>query len=488
MASAILWIFRFWDRVIILFDRHRKKAAVLFAVADLILTAISFETAYQIRVHLPLPLEFFILSPEKIQILGAALFLWLAVGHWIGIYERQYGNDTRAVVYDTFRQVLYGALGLVAFLFVIKSDLSRAFITLFAFLNLAFLLTYRVAAGGLRGYIRRRFGAESFYVVVGSGPKAVAIGRQLEEASDYGIRLLAFVEPFEEQQDPICLARDYPVGRLAEIPGMLREHVIDEIVFVVKSEKLAALEEIFLICDEEGVRTRVVLDFFPHVNSQVSLERFGSTPLLTFSATPDDEIRLLIKRMFDIALAAVSLAVLAAPMALLSLLVRITSKGPVIFRQIRCGLNGRRFILYKFRSMVENAEDLRAGLAHLNEKDGPAFKISNDPRLTKMGRYLRRFSIDEWPQFWNILRGDMSFVGPRPAVPSEVEHYQAWQRRRLRMRPGLTCLWAIRGRDQLDFETWMRLDLEYIDNWSLLLDLKILLHSIPRVLAGRGAD
>jgi exopolysaccharide biosynthesis polyprenyl glycosylphosphotransferase len=269
---------------------------------------------------------------------------------------------------------------------------------------------------------------------------------------------------------------------------MLREHVIDEIVFVVDREKLADLEEIFLICDEEGVRTRVVLDFFPHVNSQVSLERFGSTPLLTFSATPDDEIRLLAKRVLDLALALMSLAVLAIPMAMLWLLVRITSKGPVIFRQIRCGLNGRRFVFYKFRSMVANAEELHADLVHLNEKDGPAFKISNDPRLTRLGRYLRRFSIDEWPQFWNIIKGDMSFVGPRPAVPGEVEQYKAWQRRRLRMRPGLTCLWAIRGRDKVDFETWMKLDLEYIDNWSLWLDLKILLHSIPRVLAGRGAS
>ncbi len=452
------------------------------------ITALSFEAAYQIRVLLPLPLEFYLLTSEKALILGAVLLSWLGVGHWIGVYERLYGQNTRAAVYDTFKQVLYGTLALLAFLFLTKNDLSRAFISLFAALNLTVLLIYRVAAGGLRGFIRRQFGAESFCVLVGSGRKAEDIGRQLEQASEYGIRLLAFVDPWGTQKNPPRLSKEYPVWRLEQLPSMLLKHVIDEIVFVVDREKLADLEEIFLICDEEGVRTRVVLDFFPHVNSQVSLERFGSTPLLTFSATPDDEIRLLAKRVLDVALALISLAVLAAPMAILWLLVRITSKGPVIFRQIRCGLNGRRFVFYKFRSMVENAEDLHAGLVHLNEKDGPAFKMSNDPRLTMLGRYLRRFSIDEWPQFWNILKGDMSFVGPRPAVPSEVEQYKAWQRRRLRMRPGLTCLWAIRGRDQVDFETWMKLDLEYIDNWSLWLDLKILLHSIPRVLAGRGAS
>ena len=471
-----------------MFDRHRKKAAVLFAVADLILTAIAFEGAYQVRVVLPLPLEFYILAPEKALVLGATLVLWLAIGYWIGVYERLYGNNAFQAAYDTFKQVTLGTLGLLAFLFLAKIDLSRAFVGLFAGLDLTLLLFHRVAAGRLRGVLRRQFGAESICVVVGSGPKAVAIGKQLEDAGEFGIRLLAFVDPSEEAGETVRLSRDYPVWSLERLPSKLREHVIDEIVFVVEREKLADLEEIFLICDEEGVRTRVVLDFFPHVNSQVSLERFGPTPLLTFSATPDDEVRLLVKRVFDALLALVSLVVLAIPMAVLWLLVRVTSKGPVIFSQIRCGLNGRKFVFYKFRSMVANAEDLKAELGHLNERDGPVFKMANDPRLTPLGRYLRRFSIDEWPQFWNILKGDMSFVGPRPAVPSEVEHYQAWQRRRLRMRPGLTCLWAVRGRDHVDFETWMKLDLEYIDNWSLWLDLKILLNSIPRVLAGRGAN
>jgi lipopolysaccharide/colanic/teichoic acid biosynthesis glycosyltransferase len=169
-----------------------------------------------------------------------------------------------------------------------------------------------------------------------------------------------------------------------------------------------------------------------------------------------------------------------------ALAIKLTSPGPAIFQQVRCGLNGRRFVFYKFRSMVANAEALKADLEHLNDKR-VAFKIMNDPRQTAVGRYLRKFSIDEWPQLWNVLKGDMSLVGPRPAVPEEVERYQRWQRRRLRMRPGLTCLWALEGRDHLDFETWMRKDMEYIDNWSLSLDWKIIARTIPRVLSGRGA-
>ena len=235
------------------------------------------------------------------------------------------------------------------------------------------------------------------------------------------------------------------------------------------------------------MRTRVAVDFFPHVNSKVHLDQLGSTPLLTFSAAPHDEIRLLVKRTTDIVLASAAMIALLPFMIAIALLVRLTSRGPAIFRQERCGLNGRKFTFYKFRSMCDNADDMKPGLQHLNKRS-TAFKIPNDPRLTPVGRWLRKFSIDEWPQLWNILRGDMSLVGPRPAVPDEVEQYKQWQRRRLRMRPGLTCLWALAGRDQLDFETWMRIDMQYIDNWSLRLDWKILLLTIPRVLTGHGAS
>jgi exopolysaccharide biosynthesis polyprenyl glycosylphosphotransferase len=240
------------------------------------------------------------------------------------------------------------------------------------------------------------------------------------------------------------------------------------------------------LCDEEGVRTRLVVDFFPHVNSQIYLDQLGDIPLLTFSAAPHDELRLLLKRVTDVLLAAAALALLSPFMFLIALLIRLTSPGPAIFRQVRCGLNGRRFVFYKFRSMCDNAEELQSSLMYLNRKS-TAFKIPNDPRLTTIGRLLRKFSVDEWPQLWNVLKGDMSLVGPRPAVPGEVELYQAWQRRRLRMRPGLTCLWALAGRDTLDFDTWMKMDMEYIDTWSLTLDWKILLRTIPRVVTGKGA-
>ncbi len=213
----------------------------------------------------------------------------------------------------------------------------------------------------------------------------------------------------------------------------------------------------------------------------------GKTPLLTFTAAPDDEIRLLIKRSIDVVLAITGL-VLSFPFLLITALaIRLTSQGPVIFRQERCGLNGRRFVCYKFRSMCEDAEARKAEVLHMSQRT-LATKIPNDPRLTSLGRYLRRFSIDELPQLFNVLRGDMSLVGPRPAIPDEVAQYKLWQRRRLRMRPGLTCLWALNGRDRVDFETWMKMDMQYIDNWSLGLDWKILFRTIPQVVLGKGAN
>jgi exopolysaccharide biosynthesis polyprenyl glycosylphosphotransferase len=290
----------------------------------------------------------------------------------------------------------------------------------------------------------------------------------------------------EPAPERLSLAREYRVHQVAALSGLLERQVIDEVVFAVDSSRLAELEEAMLLCDEDGVRTRIAVDFFPHVNSEVYLDRLGHTPLLTFAAAPHDEILLMLKRATDITLAAAALVLLSPLMALVDAVIRLTSPGPAVFRQVRCGLNGRRFVFYKFRSMVYNAEQLKDNLRDRTSRE-VAFKIPNDPRRTALGRILRKFSVDEWPQLWNVLKGDMALVGPRPAVPEEVEQYKRWQRRRLRMRPGLTCLWALEGRDAIDFETWMKKDMEYIDTWSLALDWKILFRTIPRVLTGKGA-
>jgi exopolysaccharide biosynthesis polyprenyl glycosylphosphotransferase len=470
-----------------MFNRQRK-ARVLFALSDVFLAVLAFEAAYQTRLLLHLEREFYLTIERKALVLGFSLLALVGFGLWLELYEKLDAGHPRLILRDAARQCAYSALFLVVFEYLLRLDLSRFFLALFVTYEWVALLLFRLTAGRLVGVIRREFAGPHYVMVVGTGARARRLGDALERSVDYGVRLRGFLcDQQVEAPGEICLRASYRVRPIAELSAVLRQHVIDEIIFAVESDRLSELEEYFLLCDEEGVRTRVAVDFFPHVNSTVSLERLGATPLLTFSAAPYDEIRLLLKRTADIVLAAAGLVVLAPFMAAIAVAIKLTSPGPAIFRQVRCGLNGRRFRFYKFRSMCQNAEQLKASLAHLSTRQ-TAFKIPDDPRLTPIGRFLRRFSIDEWPQLWNVLRGDMSLVGPRPAVPKEVEQYQRWQRRRLRMRPGLTCLWAISGRDEVDFDTWMKMDMQYIDNWSLALDWKILLRTIPRVLSGRGAN
>ena len=469
-----------------MYSRHYRKVKLVFGLIDALLIALAFVAAYQTRIRLQKAFHFlfYIDLPIATLLFFVAILCWLAIGYWFNVYEKLDSAHPQVIIRDTFRQCVLGAISLVLAEYMLRLDLSRFFIALFATYCWILLCLFRINAGRVIGAVRKRFGTAHFVMVVGSSERAWRLGEALEQSQDYGIRLIGFLDHAAGQ---IELSRVYEVYPLSRLQELLRRHVVDEVIFAVDSGRLADMEEVFLRCDEEGVRTRVVVDFFPHLNSQVYLDKLGSTPLLTFSAAPHDEIRLMIKRATDILVALPSLLVLLPFMVLIVALIRITSTGPALFRQQRCGLNGRRFTFYKFRSMCDNAEELKASLMHLNQKS-TAFKIPNDPRLTSLGRFLRKFSIDEWPQLWNVLKGEMSLVGPRPAVPEEVELYQTWQRRRLRMRPGLTCLWALAGRDKLDFDSWMKMDMQYIDNWSLELDLKILLKTIPRVLTGSGAN
>jgi exopolysaccharide biosynthesis polyprenyl glycosylphosphotransferase len=472
------------------FSRHHRKVKLLFALSDIFLSALAFLAAYQSRVWLPFERLFFLSSEAKLLLLGFSMLAWVALGTGLGVYDKLESGNPRVVLRDSFRQSLFGVLALVVFQYLLRlpAPLSRSFLALLGVYSWVLLCLFRLLAGNMAGVIRREFGAPHYVLVAGTGLSARKLGGALEMSARYGIRLLGFLaeEGAEAPARMRLAAAEYDVWPMGDLPQILRRQVVDEVLFAVEGRSLPGLEDMLLLCDEQGVRTRVLVDFFPHVNSKMYLDRLGTLPLLTFSAAPYDEIRLLIKRVIDVVLAGAALLLLLPFMAVIALLVRITSPGPAIFRQVRCGLNGRKFTFYKFRSMCDNAEELKEQFAHLNTKT-TAFKIPDDPRLTKLGRWLRKFSIDEWPQLWNVLRGDMSLVGPRPAVPGEVEMYQAWQRRRLRMRPGLTCLWTLEGRDHLEFESWMKLDMQYIDNWSLGLDWKILLRTIPRVLTGKGA-
>jgi exopolysaccharide biosynthesis polyprenyl glycosylphosphotransferase len=265
---------------------------------------------------------------------------------------------------------------------------------------------------------------------------------------------------------------------------------LDEVVLVSHDRPLESLSELFEACEEMGIRTRLAVQFFRNSIAKPRLDQFEHTNLVTWSPAPDSSLPLLIKHVFDRVAAALFLVIFSPLMLAVAIAVKLSSQNwndPIFFGQTRSGLNGRPFTMWKFRTMVVNADQLVDALKDQNEMGGPVFKIKQDPRVTPLGRWLRRLSLDELPQLYNVVIGDMSLVGPRPPLPKEVALYDRWQRRRLSMKPGITCLWQVSGRNNLPFETWMKLDLEYIDNWSLWLDFKILLRTVYAVTTGHGA-
>ncbi|GAN35346.1 undecaprenyl-phosphate galactose phosphotransferase [Candidatus Brocadia sinica JPN1] len=324
-------------------------------------------------------------------------------------------------------------------------------------------------------------------LIVGTGKRAQRFVNLINKHAEWGINIIGLVD---EDADKInnMVHNHKVIGFFKDVPDIIKNNVVDEVMFIVPRSWLSKIEEVMYRCEIEGLKVSVALDLFELKLSKAKYSYLDNFPILTFESTPDQLIRLLIKRLFDIIFSGMALMLLSPVFAIISILIKATSKGNIFFKQQRSSLYGRKFLLYKFRTMVEDAESKLKDLLVYNEMDGPVFKMKDDPRITKVGKYLRKFSIDELPQLWNVFKGDMSLVGPRPPIPAEVERYKPWQRRRLSMRPGITCLWQACGRNKItDFNEWMKLDLEYIDNWSLWLDFKILLRTIPVVLFGIGA-
>jgi exopolysaccharide biosynthesis polyprenyl glycosylphosphotransferase len=459
-----------------------------YLVSDLVATMMAFVAAhgvrrvifddwmgpiYPLRDYLPL-------------VLGLVLPVWAIVFYFAGLYGRRSSRTLHTEVSRLFRALVVCGLVLAVVLVAARvTFVSRPLLAIFLLFNAVFVVFGRgiVRALVLDSAVRRRV------LVAGGLDEVRDAAASVEAHRDWGLELVGVVSDGtwdHESSAPYRYLGDYQ-----DIPRLTNGgHVIDEVLIAPsrrRIEDLQTLEPVFFGLEEQGVSTRLVVNFLPRGLSELSVDEFGGRPLITFSTASHDELILFVRRCVDVMLAGVLLVILSPLLAAVALAVKLTSSGPVLFRQLRCGLHGRPFIFLKFRSMQVDAEDLKPQLAPFNEMDGPVFKMANDPRVTPIGRALRRTSLDELPQLWNILRGDMSFVGPRPAVLEEVRQYEPWQRRRLSMKPGLTCLWQVSGRNELTFEEWMRLDLEYIDNWSLWLDVKIALKTIPAVLLGRGA-
>jgi exopolysaccharide biosynthesis polyprenyl glycosylphosphotransferase len=271
------------------------------------------------------------------------------------------------------------------------------------------------------------------------------------------------------------------------IPDFVIKHPVDEVIFDVNEDDLNDIKELTLLLEEMGITVKIVTKFIPFKYSKISFEKIDDLPMLSFYTAPEDEILLLIKRFIDIIGSLAGMILFSTPSVIIALLIKFSSKGRIIYKSKRVGLHGRLFTFYKFRTMIETSDAMREELRKKFNPNGIEVKLEDDPRLTWIGKILRKTSLDELPQFYNVLRGDMSIVGPRPPMPDEVAKYSLVQRRRLSMKPGITCLWQISGRSKLSFEDRVVLDLKYIDNWSLKLDFIILFKTIPAVIFAHGA-
>jgi exopolysaccharide biosynthesis polyprenyl glycosylphosphotransferase len=326
-------------------------------------------------------------------------------------------------------------------------------------------------------------------LIVGTNPQAVQFARKMRDSQFLGYRVIGFVDQewpglTEFSQSGFSLACNFD-----NLLTFLRSTVVDEVVVALPMRSLhARASEVATICEEQGIVVRFISNLFDGKTSRPRVVVVEGDSLITHNTARLEGWPVVIKRLVDIVASAAMSLVLLPVFLLTALLIKLTSPGPVFFVQKRLGLNKRHFGIYKFRTMVVDAEKRMKEIEHLNEVTGPVFKIKNDPRITPIGKFLRKTSIDELPQLFNVLRGDMSLVGPRPLPLRDYEGFnEDWQRRRFSVRPGVTCLWQIGGRSSISFEEWMQLDLQYIDKWSLLLDFKILLKTIPAVLKGSGA-
>ena len=393
----------------------------------------------------------------------------------LGFYSRPLLFSRRETAWVLSHAVTIAVLGVVSVLFLRKQELARSVIFLFG--GFSFLLVM-AKEELLLTWLKSKLGQEQMkrrVVLVGLAEDTAQIERDLEAKAKGSVEILARLDLNQTSWE-----------RLVEL---LHERSANGVILSARHTYFEQVEKVIELCELEGVEVWLLADFFKTRISQTSVDDFLGRPTVVFRSAPEASWQGMAKQLLDFVGALVLLLLLSPLLLLAALAVKLTSTGPVFFRQQRSGLNGRPFTMLKFRTMVTDAEQLKAELASFNEMDGPVFKVTNDPRVTALGRVLRKWSVDELPQLWNVLRFEMSLVGPRPLPVDEIRRiHDPAHRRRLSVKPGLTCLWQISGRnDVASFKEWVRLDLEYIDNWSLWLDLKILLKTIPVVLTGAGA-
>ncbi|NQT33533.1 MAG: sugar transferase [Candidatus Omnitrophica bacterium] len=425
---------------------------------------------------------------EYLSVMFAWVPLWVLMLSLNGMYSSFRTRSFLDTIWVIIKSAVLSALSFAALAFVFKIGfVSRVFFVMFTVLATLSLFAEKWIAIAISRNIRKRGSNFRRLLIVGTGPRAGRFIEILGSKPEWGYKIVGLIDDEESR-----IGKEFfgikVIGMLKDMPRILSEKVVDEVIFIVPRMWLDRLQESIAVCELLGIQTSVASDLFNLKIAKAHQSELEGFPLLVFETTFGREWQLFIKRVLDIVVSSFGIIILAPFLAVIAILVKWTSPGPVLFKQKRETLNGRIFTLYKFRSMHKDAKERLSEVMALNEMTGPVFKAKDDPRITPFGKFLRKTSIDEFPQLFNILVGQMSLVGPRPPIPYEVTKYELWQRRRLSMRSGLTCLWQISGRSRVGFEEWMELDMEYIDSWSLWLDFKILVRTVPVVLFWKGAQ
>jgi exopolysaccharide biosynthesis polyprenyl glycosylphosphotransferase len=434
-----------------------------------------------------------LLTDSAHSLLDYWLALVFSIPYWClalyanGIYQSMRTRTYLEILWAIFKSAIVTFLLLGTFIFLFKlTFMSRLFFLLFIGLGFLLIVLEKTAIFMSSHYVRRQGLNTRRLLVVGTGKRAVEFINKVDKHPEWGFEILGAIDD-EPGRGVRRVGRLDVMGTLGEIPGIFHRDAVDEVVFVVPRSRLNALQGAIDDCETEGIVVTVAVDLFDTKLAHASVAELDGLPLLHFRTTHAKEWELLIKRLFDFTASGLGILVLSPLILVMAILIKITSKGPVFFKQNRLGLAGRRFALYKFRTMRLGAHDILSDVDDLQSMTTSEFREKKIRWITPIGRFMRKFSIDELPQLFNVFTGHMSIVGPRPTVPDEVEKYKDWQRRRFSMKPGITCLWQVNGRNNIAFEEWMKLDLEYLDNWSLWLDAKILLKTVPVVLFGIGA-
>jgi exopolysaccharide biosynthesis polyprenyl glycosylphosphotransferase len=411
--------------------------------------------------------------------------MWIAVLWMHGLYRSRARWTRRGELAVVLRATLVQLVLTLSLLYVFKlPDVSRL-------LLIAVFPSLAIAAIGIRIVMRqvlilaRDHGRNVRYMLIlGANPRAQAFADLVESHAELGLVVIGHLKA--DASDSGAVLKRPLLGLIDDLEQVLHSQIIDEVAICLPFAKEELIEQCAYLCEQEGKVVRMPIAPVERVLTVGRFESVDGVGIYTLANGPDRVAGLILKRVIDVAGSAFLLVVLSPILALMAVLVKLDTRGPALFRQERVGLHGRAFQVLKFRSMCSDAEQRVEELRRHNRIKGHAFKLDQDPRTTRVGRFLRRSSLDELPQLWNVLRGEMSLVGPRPPLPNEVAQYDVWHRRRLSMKPGMTGLWQVGGRSEQEFDRWVETDLEYIDSWSLWLDFKIIARTVPAVLSGTG--